>query len=84
MSDPSLQPPSARPDADMSHIDSHGAVDLSTPAPPGEQSPGVEPSVCLDVPLIRTADELSFDDVMASWNALWSDAQEGLGVTVAE
>ena len=78
MSDPSLQPPSARPDADMSHIDSHGAVDLSTPAPPGEQSPGVEPSVRLDVPLIRTADESSFDDVMAASRtlpvvvALWS------------
>lgn len=28
--------------------------------------------------------DMSYDDVMASWNALWSDAQESLGVTVAE
>lgn len=28
--------------------------------------------------------DMSFDEVMASWNELWSDAQEGLGVTVAE
>jgi raffinose/stachyose/melibiose transport system substrate-binding protein len=26
--------------------------------------------------------DMSFDDVMASWNTLWSDAQESLGITV--
>ena len=25
--------------------------------------------------------DMSFDDVMASWNTLWSDAQAGLGIT---
>lgn len=30
------------------------------------------------------ANDMSFDEVMASWNDLWSDAQEGLGVTVTE
>ena len=28
--------------------------------------------------------DMSFDDLMASWNQLWSDAQSTLGVTVAE
>lgn len=75
---PSHQPTDrTRTDAAMSHVDAHGAVDL-TPSGSGQRqdhssrgaapaAPGADPvGVRLDVPLITHADESSFETVMST------------------
>lgn len=69
--------PDRAPSADMSHVDAHGAVDLTAGAragaPGGEKAQG-QPApqgsdaatVRLDVPLISHADESTFDDVVST------------------
>lgn len=96
---PSHQPtsgPHPHAGADMTHVDAHGAVDLtSAPAPTGAPAPSSAPGtdqvgVRLDVPLIAQADESTFETVMSTSRTvpvivvLWSSrtlaSRESLGV----
>lgn len=72
---PSHQGPAqgARSTADMSHVDAHGAVDLTAAGAPAPRSPSAAPApghdevgVRLDVPLIAQADESTFETVMST------------------
>ncbi len=74
--------PTREQTADVSHVDAHGAIDLSTATPqstphasgaetaavPGAGAPTgtTEPTTRLDVPLITQADESTFNDVMGT------------------
>lgn len=81
------------PGPDVSHVDSHGAVDLSQAAHPASaatEGGGDAPTVRLDVPLIAQSDEAGFEDTVATSRtvpvvvALWSSrslaARGALGV----
>jgi len=65
-------PAPRRASQDTSHVDAHGAVDLTSAPPPAPTAPGDAAApppgatLQLDVPLITTADETTFNDIVAT------------------